>query len=512
MNNRLRSQCSKLLEYLAESVGISDAAYQRAEGRYKSVGDWLSRKDSSAARYNPNIYPQGSFRLGTVVRPLSESEEYDLDLVCQVDLDKHEVTQKALKILIGKEIKLYSHSSGMEEPPQEGKRCWTLNYSDSAQFHMDVLPAIPDADSFRKMLELKGYSNRWWSETIAITDMTLTNYDAISPDWLRSNPKGYAEWFKNRMKSRYDLRKAMLAESLKADIEAIPEYKVKTPLQQAVQLLKRHRDVMFEEEPENKPVSIVITTLAALSYDNEPDLFTALEALSQEMGVHLSAQSGGVWLGNPVNPTENFAERWQGHPEKKVAFDRWLARLKKDVEEASRQEDIYGFAESWKPRLGTRIVEDALKHLPSRSLVRSAQLQVPPATSSRFDVPHRERLRWPSKPSFSINLIGHVQIDGRWQSFESDCPPLPKHSDLRFWARTDAQPPFNVFWQVVNTGREAEGANGLRGSIFPAEVAGSGGLKREESTLYQGMHWIECFVVKSGVCVARSGEFVVNIA
>ena len=25
------------------------------------------------------------------------------------------------------------------------------------------------------------------------------------------------------------------------------------------------------------------------------------------------------------------------------------------------------------------------------------------------------------------------------------------------------------------------------------------------------MYWVECFVVKNGVCVARSGEFVVNI-
>ncbi|WP_197996831.1 nucleotide-binding domain-containing protein, partial [Gimesia chilikensis] len=30
-------------------------------------------------------------------------------------------------------------------------------------------------------------------------------------------------------------------------------------------------------------------------------------------------------------------------------------------------------------------------------------------------------------------------------------------------------------------------------------------------TKFPGMHWVECFVVKNGVCVARSGEFVVNI-
>jgi hypothetical protein len=36
---------------------------------------------------------------------------------------------------------------------------------------------------------------------------------------------------------------------------------VKTPLQQAVQILKRHRDMMFADDPEHKPISVIITTL-----------------------------------------------------------------------------------------------------------------------------------------------------------------------------------------------------------------------------------------------------------
>ena len=32
-----------------------------------------------------------------------------------------------------------------------------------------------------------------------------------------------------------------------------------------------------------------------------------------------------------------------------------------------------------------------------------------------------------------------------------------------------------------------------------------------EKSLYTGKHWIECFIVKDGICVARSGRFYVNI-
>jgi hypothetical protein len=64
----------------------------------------------------------------------------------------------------------------------------------------------------------------------------------------------------------------VLAEALKANIEDVPEWRVKTPLQRAVQLLKRHRDVYFAGDYENRPISIIITTLAAHAYKNQENV------------------------------------------------------------------------------------------------------------------------------------------------------------------------------------------------------------------------------------------------
>ncbi len=95
-------------------------------------------------------------------------------------------------------------------------------------------------------------------------------------------------------------------------------------------------------------------------------------------------------------------------------------------------------------------------------------------------------------------------------SFQSDSSPLDKRCSLTFEASTDVTPPYKVYWQVVNTGEEARLANGLRGDFYDG-LFEKGGRTRKESTLYHGMHWVECFIVKNGICVARSGEFVVNI-
>lgn len=89
--------------------------------------------------------------------------------------------------------------------------------------------------------------------------------------------------------------------------------------------------------------------------------------------------------------------------------------------------------------------------------------------------------------------------------------PLKKGGDLRFEAQTNIQPPYSVYWQVVNTGREAEAKGGLRGGFEPA-VANAAGLVRKESTEYRGTHSIECLVVKNGTCVARSEPFIVTIS
>ena len=140
--------------------------------------------------------------------------------------------------------------------------------------------------------------------------------------------------------------------------------------------------------------------------------------------------------------------------------------------------------------------------------------------SSKFDVPWRQDPIWPLKEQYKVLLSGlcRDKRQGNWQSFDNDGPALSKHLNLRFMAKTDAPKPFRVFWQVVNTGDEALTAKCPRGQIVESTSLGEGGLSsttvpwtKEESTLYKGTHWIECFIVKERVCVARSGPFVVNI-
>ena len=107
---------------------------------------------------------------------------------------------------------------------------------------------------------------------------------------------------------------SIFGEAYKAEIEKVPNYRIKTPLQRCVQLLKRHRDIVFENDQENRPASILITTLAAYAYENEADMVDAMINIIDRMPSFITERNGVSWVPNPVDPSENFADRWADHP------------------------------------------------------------------------------------------------------------------------------------------------------------------------------------------------------
>ncbi|TOF71409.1 nucleotidyltransferase, partial [Vibrio parahaemolyticus] len=89
MSVSVTKQADTYLEALAKALEIPQSRYEQAEKSYKSVGEWLHREESTVKDYSPDVYVQGSFRLGLVIKPLSAQEEYDIDCACSLTyLDK----------------------------------------------------------------------------------------------------------------------------------------------------------------------------------------------------------------------------------------------------------------------------------------------------------------------------------------------------------------------------------------------------------------------------------------
>lgn len=349
-----KQQYSTLLEEIAGVLDLTDSQFQLAKDRYDAVGKWLSKESSSLAKFNPVIVPQGSFRLGTVIKPLKENEEYDIDLTCRLSIAEHLITQQQLKKIVGDRLKENDDYKRMLDA--ERRRCWRLKYAESTKFHLDIVPAIPDKYAWLIAL---GVPTEWAKYALSITDNKHWNY---ATDWPKSNPEGYALWFIERMKAQYNQRRQLLAESLKMKIEEVPDYKVRTPLQQAVQILKRHRDMRFEDD-DDKPVSIIITTLAAHAYLNEGNLYDALIGLIDRMPDYIQNRNGIRWVANPVNPHENFADKWREYPARERKFREWLLKVKADLTLAAQKRGLNEIGSSLKPLFGEKIISESLNNL-----------------------------------------------------------------------------------------------------------------------------------------------------
>jgi len=373
----LTTDAERYLEALAEDISISDARYTQAQDSYESFGRWLRRETSTIRIYDPQIYVQGSFRLGTAIRPTSEKEDYDIDSMCEFRLlAPSQLTQKKLKELLEVEVRSYHAAKKMTNPVREGRRCWVLDYADGAQFHMDIVPSLPNAAHTRLLLENAGQKATWASTAVGITDNERADYAVLTEDWPRSNPKGYSEWFKSRMGSVFEKRRKILAESTGAQVEDIPIYRVKTPLQSAIMILKRHRDSRFKGRLEDRPISVILTTLASHAYSAEQGIGEALLGILSKMDQYVHHENGKFVIPNPTDPLENFADKWAEHPQRATAFSEWLYQARNDFNQLAQMAGITKIVESANLTMNREVSERVIKraNAPGGGLTRVASL------------------------------------------------------------------------------------------------------------------------------------------
>lgn len=339
LSEEQKEEFNDIFETLGESLDITKEQYDNLTQSYRAVGTFLDN-DPAFADYKPLVSPQGSLRLGTIIQPINPSDDLDVDLVYRLSEKNPWWSQKDLKDKVGERLKGSDRYSPMLK--EEGRRCWTLLYRDNSdnpkeKYHMDILPSVADSKYDERVTRL--FSESFSEQTIdqisvRITDKESENYATATQieKWLKSNPDGYALWFAGRCKE--DASVKLLAEA----VVPIEKYsRDKTVLQRIVQILKRHRDMMFSNDTDNKPISIIITTLAARAYKGEQDLVAGLYNVVNNLEKSIIKNDNGEdVISNPVNPEENFADKWPSHPIRHDNFYKWLDAVKKDVTDILR--------------------------------------------------------------------------------------------------------------------------------------------------------------------------------
>ena len=295
-------------------LDLSPTMEKNARDKYIALCKYLSEKGLDS-----DFQPQGSFLIGTTIKPYRDgkNQDYDLDVLAILKRNKDETNAERVKNDVGdliKESGIYS-----DKLKKEDSNCWTLEYAEVSNgigFSLDVVPAVDEIDDIKNVIILSGVDISKVKKNVAITEKK----DIY--EWLTSNPLGFGDWFLDI--SNRHLTSDMKVEQFKsipfdirmefASVEEIPTYYYRSNLQRAVQFIKRHRDIYYDRSNlrDDKPSSILISALVADCVKEKWFLSVSEIIKSFVVGYKnksISIMQNGKVL-NPVDLRENFVEKY----------------------------------------------------------------------------------------------------------------------------------------------------------------------------------------------------------
>lgn len=417
--------------------------------RLRSAADSIA--DFLAAKYGiikNATFMQGSFANGTAVEPV-EGGEYDLDLIC-VCVDAATSADEALDTL-----EAHFRSDGrFRDRVSRRKPCVRLEYAEDnvGKFHVDVVP-------------------------VRVTNIASPPLESPrrGEGWHGTAPAQYTEWCRSN-----------------------------GPLfGSTVRAMKRWRDEQQSVRTAIK--SIVLQVLVAECMPHVDDDAARLAETLRALHAYLSPLTSPPEVLNPVLPSENLAQRWSN--ESFRSFKMELAEAVEWAQIATTTDDEVEAAEAWREVLG-----DEFPTTPPHRL----GLQV--GDYSHAETPEQRGWRTSLDPRFRVRVTAHQQRGKRGQGrrpyMNNGAVVFAGHL-LHFKAHVTAPNHVEVWWQVANTGQHARQRSSLRGEIFKGRDAKNKTLADEtqnwEHTAFTGSHLIRALLVRSGVVVAESDWFRVNI-
>ena len=386
---------------------------------------------------------QGSVAMSTVVQ--NEDDDYDIDVA--IIFDKLELRDKgaqATRNMVANALKRRTKQFNTE--PEVKTSCVRLNYTDG--YHIDF--AI-----YRR--EYDEWNDSWV-------------YEHAGVDWTERELYGLSEWFTTQnSNSGGTLRKIVRLSKMFCKSRKFWKNMPSGLLQ----------TVLCEEKLED-------------SYERIDELFYyTMKAIVERLEIN-TCVTAPVDSGRDLTPRKSDIQRminWKNRLKSKLEDLEIL--FKDDCTEDDAIQAWYGFFnhDYWSEQSA-----EIAKH-ESKTVLR-------PICSFSDTEEYIEEL-YPLRLSYNCKVSCIVSGNG-WR------PKLLTEflSVLRHWLPhnfeircsmdyTDCPQPYKIFWKVKNVGPEAERRNQIRGQIVE-----KGKTIVEHSNFY-GNHYIECYIIKDNMCVAK---------
>jgi hypothetical protein len=399
--------------------------------------------------------PQGSWAHETIIQP-AEGLEFDADFLIQLDEVEDWKPSKYNDVVWD----VLSNHTVYGSKSTRKNRCVRVTYANDC--HVDIVPYVVRADG-----------------TEVIVNRTTDEFE-------ETNPIGFTAWLQEKdVITGGDLRKVIRL--LKYLRDHCGAFAIKSILLTTV---VGERVEQSRKDNDNTYYSDVPTTLLHVVKD--------LDAWLQTRPTKASAS-----ISDPSCPNTTFDHRWTDKQYETFRDD--IHDLAAEIEAAYFTEGVPESLAAWQEIFGP-------------------EFKAPPTTASAA-APAVKSLstsgyiaRDPRAPGedfiddlVPLDLRRTVHVDAevsepdlynrrqRRAALRSRGNRVPPGRKVTFKVvSTDVPKPYEVRWKVRNRGFEAQRRNCERGSIFV------GGDEHTEPTSFKGPHYVECYLVKDGVCVAAA--------
>ena len=245
-----------------------------------------------------NCSPQGSWELGTAIKPVRDGQEYDMDMLVILS---HEDGMKP-RGYIDRVYDTLKESAIYKDKLKKGTRTVTIDYA--GELHIDLVPCL----------------------RISENDF-ICNYDTNS--FEPTDGDGYKEWFKDK--------NSMTDGHLK----------------KTVRLLKyiKNRNNNFAVK------SILLTTLVGQTITDETsencaNIADTLLTVTQGIDSYLQSHPIMPTVNNPALPTENFNRHW--NQQKYERFSEAVSEIADKTKTAYETEGGHESCEAWRKLFGNK--------------------------------------------------------------------------------------------------------------------------------------------------------------
>lgn len=435
--------------FLEEKVNLNQTRLDRLNKSVSALDEYLQSDEGLKPAFQ-DMVPQGSLAHRTIIRPQGDGE-YDADvLVHMTPVDGWEAKDyiTAIHLALGR-------SERYKAKRRWRSRCITLDYA--GDFHIDVVPLV----------------DRWDGKNIC---------NRVTNMFERSAPDDFTIWLEGKGRETND------------------------NLVKAIRLFKYLRD----HKGTYTVRSVVLTALLGEQVqpvwdESKPykDIPATLNTLASRLSEHLSNHPTTPPFVRDPGTGLDLASRWT--PENYRGFRRAFISQAASINDAYETTDLEDAREKWRALFGDSFAQNT-----GQALERAVTAALSKAAPNEQFIDKTYGIPIHLDPAYKVKVVGYVEPKKGFRNLSLPMRgnQVEKFRTLRFKIEDCNVPhPHEVYWKIRNYGDEAAHVEELRGDMHRDD----GGRSRKETTKYKGHHYVEAYVVRNGICVARSRQEVIVV-